>query len=82
MPDVTIWHNPRCSKSRPTLQLIRDRGIEPRIVEHLKTPPTAVELDQALRALGLGPRQLMRTKEALDESVHLPDRIVPGYYLP
>jgi arsenate reductase len=40
MSDVVIWHNPRCSKSRQTLQLLRDRGIEPKIVEYLKTPPT------------------------------------------
>ena len=61
---VTIYHNPRCSKSRQTLQLLQDRGIEPEIVEYLKTPPSADQLDAVLAKLGLGPRALMRTKEA------------------
>lgn len=58
-----IYHNPRCSKSRQTLELLRDRQIEPEIVEYLKTPPSAAELAQLLDLLGLEPRQLMRTKE-------------------
>ena len=49
---VRIYHNPRCAKSRETLKLLRDRGIEPEIVEYLKHPPSAVELDALLRALG------------------------------
>ena len=61
---VTIYHNPRCSKSRQTLQLLQDRGIEPEIVEYLKTPPSADELDAVLAKLGIEPRALMRTKEA------------------
>ncbi len=61
---VTIYHNPRCSKSRQTLQLLRDRGIEPEIVEYLNTPPDAATLDGLLVRLGLEPRQLMRRKEA------------------
>ena len=60
---VRIYHNPRCSKSRQTLQLLRDKGVEPEIVEYLKTPPTREELEQVLDMLGLEPRQLMRTKE-------------------
>ena len=63
MSSITIWHNPRCSKSRQTLQLLRDRGIEPTIVEYLKTPPSAADLSDALNALGIGPRDFMRTKE-------------------
>ena len=61
---VTIYHNPRCSKSRQTLQLLRDRGIEPEVVEYLKTPPGADELDAMLAKLGIEPRALMRTKES------------------
>jgi arsenate reductase len=61
---VTIYHNPRCSKSRQTLELIRNRGIEPEIVEYLKTPPSAAELKGILAKLGLEPRALMRRKEA------------------
>ena len=60
---VTIYHNARCSKSRQALQLLRERGIEPEIVEYLKTPPTADELDAVLAKLGLEPRAVMRAKE-------------------
>ncbi len=60
---LKIYHNPRCSKSRQTLQLLRDKGVEPEIIEYLKTPPTREELEQVLDMLGLEPRQLMRTKE-------------------
>jgi arsenate reductase (glutaredoxin) len=61
---VTIYHNPRCSKSRETLSLLRDQGVEPEIVEYLKDPPNAAVLSDLLRRLGLEPRALMRRKEA------------------
>ena len=61
---VTIYHNPRCSKSRQALQLLRDRGIEPEIVDYLKTPPSADEIDAVHSKLGLEPRAAMRAKEA------------------
>ena len=61
---VTIYHNPRCSKSRQALQLLRDRGIEPEIVEYLKTPPSADEIEAVLARLGMEPRALLRVKEA------------------
>jgi arsenate reductase len=61
---VTIYHNPRCSKSRATLQLLSDRGIEPRVVEYLKTPPTAEDLAGLVRALGTDASSLLRTGEA------------------
>lgn len=61
---VTIFHNPRCSKSRQTLALLQARGIEPTVVEYLKTPPSAAELDRILTMLGRQPGELMRTKEA------------------
>ena len=61
---VTIYHNPRCSKSRQTLQLLRDRGIEPEIVDYLKTPPSTDEIDAVLSKLRLEPRAAMRGKEA------------------
>ncbi len=60
---VTLYHNPRCSKSRQTLQILRDRGIEPEILEYLKTPPDALTLSAILDRLGMGPRDLMRVKE-------------------
>lgn len=61
---VKIYHNPRCGKSRQTLQLLKDQGIEPEIIEYLKTPPSAQELDDILQKLGMEPRELMRKKEA------------------
>ncbi len=60
---VTIWHNPRCSKSRQTLELIRSKGIKPRIVEYLKTPPDRDELRRVLAALRIAPRDLLRRGE-------------------
>jgi arsenate reductase len=62
---VTIYHNPRCSKSRQTLELLRERGIEPDIIEYLATPPSPAALDQILQLLELEPRALMRQKEAV-----------------
>lgn len=60
---VTIWHNPRCSKSRQTLALLEEKGIAPTIVLYLETPPGAAELESVLRLLQLGPRDLMRKGE-------------------
>ena len=74
MWSVTIWHNPRCSKSRQTLELIRARGVEATVVEYLETPPTVTEIEGALTALGKGPRDLMRKKEARYRELSLDDR--------
>ncbi len=60
---VTIYHNPRCSKSREALELLRKKKIEPTIIEYLKTPPSAAELKTILGQLKLSPRDLMRKKE-------------------
>jgi arsenate reductase len=60
---VTIYHNPRCSKSRQTLELLREKGIEPKIVEYLETPPSKTRLKEILKLLGMSPRELMRRKE-------------------
>ena len=61
---VKIYHNPRCGKSRQTLQLLKEQGIEPEIIEYLKTPPSAEELNIILKKLGIEPRELMRKNEA------------------
>ena len=61
---VTIDHNPRCSKSRQTLALLEEQGISPRIVEYIKAPPSAADLDDILGKLGKEPRDFMRKKEA------------------
>ena len=71
---VTIYHNPRCSKSRQTLSLLEEKGVAPRIVEYLKTPPTAAELKSILKALKLEPRDLMRKSEPLYAELGLKDR--------
>jgi arsenate reductase len=70
---VTIYHNPRCSKSRQTLELLRGRGVEPTIVEYLKDPPSAKRLGELLDLLGLEPRALMRKGEAPYKDLNLAD---------
>ena len=60
---VTIYHNPRCSKSRQTLALLEDQGIQPDVVEYLKTPPTQETINHLLDLLNLEPRELMRKNE-------------------
>lgn len=61
---VTIYHNPRCSKSRQTLALLEEKGVEPTVIEYLKQPPTDAEIDSILKKLGAEPRDVMRKKEA------------------
>ncbi len=70
---VTIYHNPRCSKSRQTLQLLRDQGVEPQIIEYLNTPPSAEELKLTLESLDMGPRDLMRKGESVYREAGLDD---------
>ncbi len=70
---VVIYHNPRCSKSRAALQLLRERGIEPQIIEYLKTPPSATRLKELLAMLGMSPRDLMRKGEEPYKSLGLGD---------
>jgi arsenate reductase len=60
---VTLYHNPRCSKSRATLELLARHGMQPAVVEYLRTPPTAATLDALLNMLGLEPRELIRKHE-------------------
>jgi arsenate reductase len=71
---VTIYHNPRCAKSRETLKLLEEKGMQPDIVEYLKHPPTTEQLTEILHKLGLQPRQLMRTKEAEYQENGLDDK--------
>lgn len=60
---ITIYHNPHCSKSRETLKIIEDQGIEPRVIEYLNSPPDQETLTQILQQLGIKPRDLLRTHE-------------------
>jgi arsenate reductase len=68
---TVIYHNPRCSKSREALQLLRAGGVEPTVVEYLKTPPSAAELDALCRKLDLEPQALVRFKEAEAKALNL-----------
>jgi arsenate reductase (glutaredoxin) len=62
---VTIYHNPRCSKSRETLKLIEARGLKPKVIEYLRTPPSATELKAILKKLGVKPQDIVRKSEPL-----------------
>lgn len=68
MIDLTIYHNPKCSKSRETLALLRSRGVEPRVIEYLRTPPSAAELKSVIARLGISPAQLLRRGEEIFRS--------------
>ena len=68
-----IYHNPRCSKSRAALALLQQRGVEPDIVEYLKTPPDRETLTALLHQLGIGPRDLLRKGEAEYRELNLAD---------
>lgn len=71
---VTIYHNPRCSNSRGTLALLREAGIEPEVIEYLKTPPDASTLRQLLQEMGLTARELIRDKEPVFAELGLADQ--------
>ena len=73
MSDIVIYHNPRCSKSRQALELLKERSIEPTIIKYLETPPTADELKRILRLLGMKPRDLMRKREKEYKELGLDD---------
>ena len=70
---VVIYHNPRCGKSRQTLQLLRERGIEPTVIEYLKNPPSKRTLEKILDLLGMEPRALMRKHEPAYREANLDD---------
>lgn len=69
MSKVVIYHNPRCSKSRETLDLLTKKGLQVQVIEYLKTPPTVAELTHILTLLGKSPRDLVRKKEADEAGV-------------
>lgn len=73
MKEVTIWHNANCSKSRATLALLKKHGHEPCIVSYIEDSLSVSEVKQVLDLLGLEPRALMRTKEALYDQLRLED---------
>ncbi|AOE87037.1 arsenate reductase (glutaredoxin) [Pseudomonas sp. TCU-HL1] len=73
MTELTLYHNPRCSKSRSALELLEARGLAPTIVRYLETPPSAAELRDLLAKLGLSGRQLLRSGEDEYKALNLDD---------
>jgi len=73
MTDLTLYHNPRCSKSRGALELLEARGLTPKVVRYLETPPSASELQGLLVKLGLSARQLLRSGEDEYQALNLAD---------
>ena len=63
MNSFTIYHNPKCTKSRATLALLQEHGIQPKVIEYLQTPPTAQDLEAIIGKLGITPEQLVRKGE-------------------
>jgi arsenate reductase (glutaredoxin) len=70
---VTIYHNPNCGTSRNVLAMIRERGVEPTVIEYLKTPPSRKRLVELIKAMGIGPRDLLRRKGAPYDELGLDD---------
>ena len=73
MTDLTLYHNPRCSKSRGALELLEARGLQPKVVRYLETPPSAAELEELLAKLGILARQLLRSGEEEYKALNLGD---------
>lgn len=73
MNDITIYHNPACGTSRNTLALIRNAGIEPRVIEYLKDPPDRETLAGLIAAMDVPARDVLRAKEAAYAELHLDD---------
>lgn len=73
MTEMTLYHNPRCSKSRGALELLEARGLTPTVVRYLEAPPSPAELKTLLARLGIGARQLLRTGEEEYQSLGLAD---------
>ena len=71
MSKVTLWHNPRCSKSRAAAVLLDEKGVEAEVVKYLDTPPTKEELKKMLKMLGISAREMMRTKEDIYKELDL-----------
>jgi len=66
---VTLYHDPRCSKSRQTLALLQENGVDPSVVEYLGDPPSATELKKILDMLGMAPAELLRQKDAKEAGI-------------
>ena len=71
MKNVKIWHNPKCSKSRNAAVLLEEKGVDAEVVKYLDTPPNKEEIREVLKMLGMGARELMRTKEDIYKELDL-----------
>ena len=78
---LTIYHNPRCTKSRQTLRLLEERGLEPDVVRYLETPPSAAKLRKLLAALAMSPRELLRKGEEEYKTLGLADPALSDKFL-
>ncbi|RKZ89010.1 MAG: arsenate reductase (glutaredoxin) [Gammaproteobacteria bacterium] len=81
MSAISIYHNPRCSKSRQTLALLEQQGIKPEIIEYLKIPPTPNVLNTVLNQLGINARELLRKGEAAYKELNLADKTLTNQQL-
>jgi len=70
---VTIWHNPKCGTSRKVLEMIRAKGIEPTIVDYVKTPPSVADIKAVLEEMGVKPRDLLRRRGTPHDELGLDD---------
>jgi arsenate reductase len=73
MSKITLWHNPRCSKSRNAAALLEEKGVEAEVVKYLDTPPSKEEIKDLLKMLGISARELMRIKESIYKELGLKD---------
>ncbi len=73
MSKVTIWHNPKCSKSRATANLLEEKGVEANVFKYLDTPPSKDAIIEVLKMLNISARELMRTKEDIYKELNLKD---------
>ncbi len=71
--DITVYHNPSCGTSRKVLGILREAGIEPRVIEYLKTPPNRAAMQTLLSQMGMTPRQILRRKGSLFTELGLDD---------
>lgn len=73
MQEITIWHNPKCSKSREAMEILQDNNCEAEVVKYLEEKPDAKKIKAILKMLGITPRELMRTKEDIYKELNLKD---------
>jgi arsenate reductase (glutaredoxin) len=81
MSSFTIYHNPRCTKSRLTLARLEEHGVKPKVIEYLKTPPTAAELTKIIAKLGIEPEQLVRKGEDIYKSRYADKKMTAAQWI-